>query len=569
MAEVDHDGRPRIGEDPFDGTTIDWVRGQETEAPLEVLGDDPLRGEGRAMLAEEGQMGGPLLVPVTLPSDVDELVPELAEREAADGPSTSGPAVARTARTSVYAVEPSARPLVSIGEVLLAEDRRPEATFCFPGDFRWGVSVAGNSVEGFNLDSEWWAWEQESGHIKLGHTSGLACDWWKNAEADFDRAVELGVNALRLSVEWPRVEPGPGVFDDYVLQRYAEMLQSLRERNIEPMVTLHHFSNPLWMAERGGWEQRRSVALFARYVRRAVEALAEHCDLWCTLNDPNLYAFLAYGEGLFPPGKSDSKAVVSVMRHMLEAHAAAYDEIHSVQPDARVGLSHNYRPLAAADPEAPEDLRTARRAHQTYNRSLVASLMQGRWASPLGRGPAPGLRNRLDWIGFSYYGRDLVQFDGRRRRAILGRRLASPGAEVLDGGLGEFYPRGLFEGVQSLARLGIPIYVTENGVPDDDDDLRPRYIVAHLYEVWRALQMSYPVVGYYHRTLLDSFEWADGWTQRFGLLAFGPDSPDRTPRRSAHLFSDITHTGSISSELIDEYAPLLRSDVLPEPVLDG
>jgi beta-glucosidase len=575
MTEEDNDSSPRIGEDPFDGSTIDWVRGQEADerVSLERLGDDPLLDDfledGLPIREDNDPVSGPLLGPVTLPSDVDEAAPGLLGIDQADGPSTSGPRAPRIALRSAIDGDQSSRPRVSIGQVLLAEDRRPGATFSFPSDFRWGVSVAGNSVEGFNLDSEWWAWEQESGHIKLGHTSGLACDWWKNAEADFDRAADLGVSALRLSVEWPRVEPGPNVFDDHVLQRYAAMLRALRERDIEPMVTFHHFSNPLWMAERGGWEQRGAIGLYSRYVRRAVEALADDCDLWCTFNDPNLYAYMAYGEGHFPPGKSDARAAIKVLRHMIEAHAAAYREIHSVQPDARVGLAHHYRPVAPADREAPEDVRTARRAHQTYNRAIVGSIWQGRWLSPLGVGPAPGLRRKLDWIGFSYYGRDLVQFDGRGRRAMLGRRLVSPGAEVLNGGLGEYYPQGLFECLQDLARMEIPIYVTENGIPDGEDDLRPRYLVAHLYEVWRALQRSYPIVGYYHRTLLDGFEWADGWTQRFGLLAFSPDSPARTPRRSAHLYSDIAHSGSINSELIDEYAPQLRGILLPEPVLEG
>ena len=149
----------------------------------------------------------------------------------------------------------------------------PEATFHFPHDFRWGVATAAHQVEGNNANNDWWAWEQQPGHIAQGDTSGLACTWWEDAEADVARAAALGTNALRLSVEWSRVEPQPGTFDDGALGRYVEMVEALRERGIEPMVTLHHFTNPRWLAEQGGWERPETVDRFARFVERVVEAL--------------------------------------------------------------------------------------------------------------------------------------------------------------------------------------------------------------------------------------------------------------------------------------------------------
>ena len=181
----------------------------------------------------------------------------------------------------------------------------PQATFHFPADFKWGVATAAHQVEGNNTNNDWWAWEQQEGHIKDGHDSGLACNWWEKAEADFDRAAELGLNALRLSVEWSRIEPRAGEFDDSALERYGEMLQGLRARNIEPMVTLHHFTNPCWLAERGGWENPETIALFTRFAHRVVEALDEHCDLWCTINEPNVYGTLGYLEGIFPGGRHE------------------------------------------------------------------------------------------------------------------------------------------------------------------------------------------------------------------------------------------------------------------------
>ncbi len=448
---------------------------------------------------------------------------------------------------------------------LIPEEKspRPKATFHFPSDFKWGVATSAHQVEGNNTNNNWWAWEQREGHIKNGHRSELACNWWQDAESDFDRAATLGVNALRLSVEWSRVEPLPGKFDDAALERYVEMLRGLRARGIEPMVTLHHFSDPRWLDERGGWEDKETVPLFARFVRRVVEALSPHCDLWCTINEPNVYGYMGYIEGVFPPGKSDVGTAMAVIRNLLVGHAAAYHTIHELQPDARVGLAHNMRVFDPANPKSLFDRRAAQWLDRTYNQAILSSLTRGIWKIPLGFGLAWKLRNTLDWIGLNYYTRDLVAFDRNRRGDFFSRRFHGKGAELLDGGYGELYSPGMFRCLQRLSRLDIPIYVTENGVPDDDDDQRPRYLLTHLHQMWRAIQFCYPVMGYYHWTLVDNFEWAEGWTLRFGLFGLDPNTQERTPRRSASLYADIIRTNAISHWAIDEYAPALRPELLP------
>lgn len=437
----------------------------------------------------------------------------------------------------------------------------PEATFHFPTDFKWGAAVSAYQTEGNNANADWWAWEQLEGHIKEGHRSGRACAWWENAEADFDRAAEMGLNALRLGVEWSRIEPSPGEFDTAALGRYKQMLKALRERDIEPMVTLYHFTIPLWLAELGGWEHAGSPALFARYVRRVVEALGQHCSLWCTINEPGVIVYHGYVTGTFPPGKSDLKMGLRVMRNLLSAHAAAYREIHALQPHARVGLAHNMRILDPANPRSLLDRLIARIADEAFNQGLLSALTKGRWLVPLGLVWAPRFRQTLDWIGLNYYTRDLVAFDRSQPGAI--RRLHAPQAEMLDGGYGEFYPQGLFRCLRRLARLRLPIYVTENGLPDENDDQRPRYILAHLHQIWQALVMCYPVMGYYHWTLVDNFEWAEGWTLRFGLIALDPETQARTPRRSAQLYAEIARANAITPQMIDAYAPELRAELLP------
>jgi beta-glucosidase len=535
-----------LGHDPFED--LDWR--ELEQVPLEILGHDPFE--------DMESMGEREEAPFRLDQEIAEPI--------------AGAAEVAVLEQAAAQVEPP--PLVVPGEPLpsalptevapaVGEIPMPRATFHFPSDFKWGVAVAAHQVEGNNVHNDWWAWEQQEGRIKKGHTSRLACDWWESAEADFDRAAQMGLDTLRLSVEWSRVEPRPGVFDDSALERYAHMLQGLRERKIEPMVTLHHFSNPRWLAEQGGWEAPETIELFARFVHRVVEALGPYCDLWCTINEPNVYGYMGYLEGVFPPGQRDLGAAMRVIRNLLVGHAAAYRAIHALQPQARVGLAHNMRILDPANSRSLLDRWAARLWDRAYNRAILTALTRGRWMLPLGFGLAWKLRRTLDWIGLNYCTRDLVAFDFSQRQTLFGRRLHADGAELLDGAYGEFYPQGIFRSLQRLARLGLPIYVTENGIPDGDDDQRPRYLLTHLNQIWHAIQLCYPVMGYYHWTLVDNFEWAEGWTLRFGLIALDPQTQVRTPRRSAALYADIVRANAISAQVVDTYAPELRAELLP------
>ncbi len=440
----------------------------------------------------------------------------------------------------------------------------PEATYHFPPDFKWGVATAAHQVEGESTNNQWWAWEQQPGRIKQGHVSGRACDWWENAEADFDRAEALGLNSLRLSIEWSRVEPQPGVFDDAALARYRELLQGLLARGMEPMVTLHHFSNPLWLEQQGGWENEGTIAYFTRFVERVVRVLGDLTTLWCTINEPNVYSVMGYLQGVFPPGKQDFKTTGLVLKTMLRAHGAAYRAIHRLQSDARVGLAHNLRIFDPANPRSLLDRLAAKGQDLMFNESTLRAAWKGWWIPPLGFGPVWSLRRTLDWVGLNYYTRDLVAFDSAARDSGFGRATHAPGAELLDGGYGELYPEGLARALRRLGKLGLPLYVTENGIPDADDDQRPRALLLHLHQMWRALQNNLPLKGYYHWTLTDNFEWAEGWSLRFGLIEMDPETGQRSRRPSADLYAAVARGNAITPELISAYAPQARETLLPE-----
>src|SRR5215469_6297373 len=175
----------------------------------------------------------------------------------------------------------------------------------FPHDFMWGVASSSYQVEGGCDNNQWAAWEK-LGRIRSGDQVGRACDWWSNAEQDFDLAKSLGVNALRLSVEWSRIEPSQGQWDHAALARYRDILKALRDRGIRPFVTLHHFTNPLWFEAKGGFAAAESVAVFQRFTRRVLAALGDLCSDWTTFNEPNVYSALGYFLGEFPPGEKGS-----------------------------------------------------------------------------------------------------------------------------------------------------------------------------------------------------------------------------------------------------------------------
>ena len=277
----------------------------------------------------------------------------------------------------------------------------PSATFHFPRGFLWGTATSSHQVEGNNTNNNWHKWEQE-GHC--AQPSGLACDWWGGRwREDFDRAAETGQNAHRLSMEWSRIQPAPDRWDENALDRYRSMLRGLLDRGITPMVTLHHFTDPLWLAEIGGWESDAVVSLFNRYVQKVVEALKEYCSLWCTINEPNAYIIEGYIRGYFPPGRQDIKLAIQVQANLLRGHAAAYRTIHAIQPEARVGYALHFRPQVPYRPWFPLDRLMRNIRFEGLNMAFPSAISTGIMRSPLGRISIPQARGTQDYFGLNYY----------------------------------------------------------------------------------------------------------------------------------------------------------------------
>jgi beta-glucosidase len=438
-----------------------------------------------------------------------------------------------------------------------------EATIHFPRGFLWGTATAAHQVEGNNTNNNWWAWEQQPGRILNGDKSGLACDWWGGRwKEDLDRAAETGQNAHRFSIEWSRIQPTPDKWDESALERYRAMLRGMLDRGLTPMITLHHFSNPLWLEEQGGWENEETPRKFAIFVRKAVDALKEYASYWVTINEPNVYAYAAFSDGSFPPGKKDLNTSFRAMLHLLRGHAMAYKIIHEIQPQARVGLSINYRSIFPAT-ASPLDKLIARMQSALFNDLFPRAAKDGKARFLYKTVHVPEAAGTQDFIGVNYYSRDQVTFDLRHAGKLFGRLFYPKDADLSSTGFIANEPAGFTEALKWSLQFNVPILVTENGVEDHEDKLRPRYLAQHVQQLWRAVNFNWPIKGYFHWSLVDNFEWDRGWSQRFGLWGLDVDTQARIRRPSVDLYAEICKENGLSSAMVTKYCPEAMQKIFP------
>lgn len=443
----------------------------------------------------------------------------------------------------------------------------PQATYTFPPGFLWGSATASHQVEGNNTNNNWYLWENQPGRILQGHRSGNACDWWRGRwRDDFDRAEECGQNAHRLSIEWSRVQPTPDRWNEDALEVYRNMLRGLHQRGMTPLVTLHHFSDPIWLYEKGGWEDPEVPALFEAYTRRVVDALREYCSLWVTINEPNVYIYNGYlGRGEFPPGKNDRGAAFRVMANMVRGHALSYRAIKSIQKESRVGLAMHYRGFDPAHPHFALDRTIAGSLHHQMNASFLDTTLDGRLRFLLASTRLPEAIGTQDFVGLNYYTSDRVAFNLLNPMELFSKRTPPPGAEQSDGGFIACTPEGIHRMLAwANARYHLPMIITENGINDETDRLRPRYLVEHLHQVWRGIQWNWPIKGYFHWSLVDNFEWERGWTQRFGLWGLDVETQARIRRPSVDLYAAICKENALSYETVARYAPAAVDRLFPD-----
>ena len=395
----------------------------------------------------------------------------------------------------------------------------------FPKGFLWGTSSAAYQVEGDNRNCDWWEWEQQPGRIAGGDSAAVACDHYDRYREDFALLRDMGQNAHRLSIEWSRIEPSEGEFDARQIRHYRDVLGELREKAILPMVTLHHFTSPLWFVRKGGWSSAEAPRMFTRFVQRAADELGDLAGMWCTINEPNLYAASGWITGEFPPGRrGDIAAQYRVTSNMSRGHELAYLALKKRQPDTPVGLSHHKLLFLPASRRRVDRLAAA-----------SAQAVLDRWPAGPGR-LAKIVEATSDYIGVAHYWAQVCAFDPRRPQDLFVRRFNPRGVPVTDMGMASD-PVWMRQVLSELKRYGKPVYVTENGIATSDDEVRRRYLPAVLEQVRLAIGDGVDVRGYFHWTNMDNFEWARGYTAKFGLIAVDRKTLERMVKPSGRLYA--------------------------------
>lgn len=397
----------------------------------------------------------------------------------------------------------------------------------FPSDFRWGTATAAHQVEG-HLVNNWTHHEQQNNLVQ----SGAACDHWNRWEEDFQLISELGLNSYRFSVEWSRIEPTEGTWNNDALAVYSNMVDNLLERGIRPVVTLHHFSHPQWWEAKGGFADRANAPHFVRYCERVFEVLSDRVETWVTINEPTVFSTMGYTLGMFPPGHRSLRATLCVMRNLLLAHADVYQALKKIRPEVRIGIAKNVTLFDPKNRWSPIDWPLARLLEWFWNGAWRSGVENGRMFF----GDVSAAKGTLDFVGLNYYTHVLV---GPASVSLLKMKFPKRAHEVATEFGYPMYAEGLRRALDWLAPLGLPIEITENGVADANDTLRTEHLKRHLWVLSQAIQDGHDVRSYHHWSLMDNFEWAEGYSMRFGLHHVDFETQERTLRPSGAVYKHI------------------------------
>ncbi len=405
----------------------------------------------------------------------------------------------------------------------------------FPRGFIWATATAAHQVEGGNTNSDVWVMEQTA-HSMFKEKSGDACDHFNRYPADIRMLAELGFNTYRFSIEWARVEPLPGVYSQAALAHYRRVLQCCQDNGLEPTVTLHHFTSPIWLLQEGGWCSAKTPARFADYAALVTDALGDLISRICTINEANIGRVLT-SSGVMPPleklqaskGWQEASATIGVPADtflpfmfavtdqakdtVMQAHHQAVRAIRSSNPNIPCGLT-----LAVQDIVAVEGgTALAQLHHEQVNEAYLKQIKQD------------------DFVGVQNYSRHRYNRDGPIA--------AEAGVELTQMGY-EFWPESLESSIRTAHALsGLPVLVTENGIATADDQRRQVFVHRALQGVARCIDDEIPVLGYTYWSAFDNFEWMLGYEPTFGLIAVDRLTQQRTIKNSARWLGEIARSG--------------------------
>lgn len=419
------------------------------------------------------------------------------------------------------------------------------ANFVLKEKMKLGVATAATQIEGGDTSNNWNDWYNK-GHIKDSSNPARANDHYNRFHEDIELMASMGIQIYRFGVEWSRIEPENGEFSEEAISHYREELLLLRKFGISPLLTLHHFNNPMWLENLGGFENTQVDLFFLRFVSKVVKSLGDLVSEYITINEPNVYATCSYFFGAWPPGKKSFSSVVRVYKNFTKCHIESYKLIHQVRKemgfsDTKVGVANHIRVFMPLNKYNPYHQICTLLLKQFFQDSITKSMSLGKPSFPIGRIKGVTAGKYYDFIGINYYSRSTVSSFGDG---------VAKNVPVNDLGW-EIYPKGIVEASKMIYdKYPAPIYITENGTCDNNDIFRSKYIFDHL----KVLCVSnLPIERYYHWCFIDNFEWLEGESARFGIVHIDYETQVRTIKKSGHFYSRIIKERGASEELYNEY----------------
>ncbi len=401
--------------------------------------------------------------------------------------------------------------------------------FKFPKDFLWGVSTSAYQIEGDTI-CDWSEWEKSKKRIEFLKKQGKnpekfeckkACNSYYKYNEDIELVKNLNCGGYRIGIEWARIESEKDIFNNKEIEHYRQVLQGLKSKNVKTIVTLWHWTNPVWLSKNGGWENKEVVKRFEIYTQKIVNELGDLVDFWVTLNEPMIHVFNGYLIAKFPPAKKSIFKANTVFNNLVKAHKKAYQIIHKNDQDAQVSITQIVNYFESAKKYCILNKIIVKFLHYFWNHRLLKKI-----------------EKYLDYIGVDYYFHDRI--------SIFPPFKVNENRKINDMGW-EIYPEGIYFVLKYLQKFNKPIYILENGVADKNDKYRKDFIINHLKYVHKAIDEEVNVKGYFYWSLLDNFEWAEGFEPKFGLYKIG-DNFKRIPRESAKVYSEICKNNSLPQD---------------------
>ncbi|TGL53667.1 glycoside hydrolase family 1 protein [Leptospira meyeri] len=426
-------------------------------------------------------------------------------------------------------------------------------SFELPKDFLLGSATAATQIEGGDTNNNWYHWSL-AGKVGKGESSFTGADHYARYVEDVNLLSKLNQECYRMSIEWSRIQPAEGEWSKDAVEHYRDEFRLLLEVGIKPLVTLHHFSCPEWFQKKGGWLGKDAVKEFLDFVEFAVKQFGDLVSEWCTINEPNVFANDSYVDGKYPPGSyGDIPAYLKVTRRLILAHLKSYKLIHKIRTESnfigptKVGFAHH---LAIFSPLTSHPL--ARLgcflSDYLFHEIQTKGFVEGKLSFPIGFGYSEGKGVFCDFIGINYYSRHLfkVSYNPGNLFAVPMVDPQCPDSRKNDLGW-EIYPEGLSLVCHRIwDQYKLPIYITENGIPDEKDEKREKYIFDHLAEIRRLLDDGVSVQRYYYWSFLDNLEWNDGYGPKFGLVEVDYNSMKRKIRKSGLRYAEVCKTKKVS-----------------------